>query len=341
LPSQLEEQDGAAIADSEAATAQAVVSGQPVSRDVFVAEECPVCFEPMGGACPLRRLACGHGFHYSCIQRWLQQNATCPLCKADTPGPPPASAAFKVDLGHQEMTQIMHELEDIFLAVHACVGPERAIAVNGLAYNLCASIGYEDEDELEEAIGGTLVDFLNALPHFEVVWEQVQRAPEDGSVACEEGEAVMEDVAKATMKPPPDVEDLSGPGTRTAFTVSGREDLWRVVLQGPCADIEIPEIEFEIRPRERRRVDTIYNIIAAAVFHLGDHVQKNTRAGAMTEDDAAKICVVIDSLNQLLDVEQPFNIIIKDPQGVSELKPLEGAHVETFVAQTSGTEDAS
>ena len=40
-----------------------------VNRDVFTAEECSVCFDIMGGDCPVRRLACGHGFHHSCIQR--------------------------------------------------------------------------------------------------------------------------------------------------------------------------------------------------------------------------------------------------------------------------------
>jgi len=295
---------------------------EPSSQSVFTLEECPVCFEAMGGACPVRRLACGHGFHYSCIQRWLQQNATCPLCKAATPGPTTSPVAFKVDLGHQEMSQIMHELEDIFLAIHGVAGPERAVAVSGLAYNLCVSLGYEDEDELEEAIGGSLVDFLEALPHFEVVW-----------VYSESDETQTEGIAKATMKPPPDVDDLTGPGLRMAFTVSGREDLWRVILQGPCADIDIPEIEFGIRPRERRRVDTIYNIIAAAIFHLGDHVQKNTRAGGMSEDDQKKFSAIIESLNLLLDVEEPFTVVIRDPQGVSELKPPEGAHVEPLPAE--------
>merc|ERR1711920_802456 len=68
-------------------------------------------------------------------------------------------------------------------------------------------------------------------------------------------------------------------------------------------------------------------IIASAVFHLGDHVQKNTRAGAITDDEASKICATIDSLNQLLDVEQPFTFVLVDPQGISEMKPMQGTHV--------------
>merc|ERR1719436_1437851 len=92
----------------------------------FPIEECSVCFEEMGGSCPLRRLSCGHGFHHACIQRWLQRNATCPLCKSATPAgegaegagtegeQAPRPAPFHIDMGHQEMAQVVRELEDIF-----------------------------------------------------------------------------------------------------------------------------------------------------------------------------------------------------------------------------------
>mmetsp|Transcript_110641 Transcript_110641/g.298164 ORF Transcript_110641/g.298164 Transcript_110641/m.298164 type:complete len:363 (-) Transcript_110641:129-1217(-) len=323
---------------------QAAVEPAWVHEQTFASEECSVCFEMMGGSCPMRRLACGHGFHVPCIQRWLQQRASCPLCKADTPGVP-TPKVFQVDLGHQEMAQIMTELEDIFMAVHSCAGPDRPVALNGLAYNLCVSLGYEDEDELEEAIGGTLADFLTALPHFKVHWPE----PPDAGAACATGEVVSGEVAaageaqaaevqvaeapdpRATMKPEPTPEELQGPGSRIVFTVASREDLWRVVLQGPACNIEIPELEFVIRPRAKRRVDTIYNMIASAVFHLGDHVQKNTRANAITEDQTEKIVAAMDQLNQLLDIEQPFTFVLSDRTGISEFKPMEGAHVGPWV----------
>lgn len=239
-------------------------------------------------------------------------------------------------MGHQEMVSVMQELEDIFRAIHQCVGPDYPVAISGLGYNLCTSLGYEDEDELEEALGGSLADFLAALPHFDVVWP----TPEEMEVAAaapvaEEGDAPAATTTvgpKARMHPDPTAEEeTTGPGTRTTFTVSERDDLWRVVLQGPRANVEIPEIEFMIRPQTNRRIDTIYNLIAAAIFNLGDHVQKNTRAGSISDDEATKICAAIDNLNQLLDLEQPFTFVISDPQGVSELKPSDGTHVEQVV----------
>merc|ERR1712039_258602 len=223
------------------------------------------------------------------------------------------------------------ELEDIFRAIHTGVGTDRPIAVHGLAYNLCVSLGYEDEDELEEAIGGSLVDFMDALPQFTVVW------PED---EAQDAADQPHTEARVTMRPEPTDEELAGSGSRTMFTVTTREDLWRLVLQGPRCNVEIPEIEFAIRPKERRRVDTIYNMLAAAIFHLGDHVQKNRRAGGISDDEVSKICETMDRLNELLDVEQPFTFILSDPQGVSELKPLEGAHVSTFTGGSSTEEPA-
>jgi hypothetical protein len=281
-------------------------------------EECSICCEVMGGDVPQRKLACGHCFHPECIKRWLKQNPTCPMCKADEPGEggdKPQTTAFHVDLGHQEMQQILHELEDIFMAVHQCAGPDHPVAVNGLAYNLCTSLGYEDEDELEESIGGSLVDFMTAMPHFTIHWPENPEA-EDA-------------VPRATMLPEPeeDEDSASAPGVRVAFTVGDRADLWRVALQGRRADVEIPEIEFTIRPQGKRRVDTIYNMIASAVFNLGDHVRKNSRAGGISDIEVTRITETIDQLNKLLDVEESFTFVICDPQGVSELKPSEGAHV--------------
>eukprot|EP00931_Biecheleriopsis_adriatica_P091981 TRINITY_DN65823_c0_g1_i1.p1 TRINITY_DN65823_c0_g1~~TRINITY_DN65823_c0_g1_i1.p1 ORF type:complete len:333 (-),score=60.07 TRINITY_DN65823_c0_g1_i1:46-903(-) len=284
----------------------------------------------MGGACPTRRLACGHGFHHACIQEWLLRKASCPLCKTATGDQAETCSAdsqpFLINLGHQEMAQFVHELEDIFRAIHAGIGTDYPIAISGLAYNLCTSLGYEDEDELEEALGGRLVEFLEALPHFEVRWPEGR-----------EGETA--DEPRAIMRPEPSEDDTSGPGVHLVFTVSEREHLWRILMQGPVAEVEIPEIEFGIRPKAQRRIDTIYNMIASAVFHLGDHVQKNKRmGGTMSENEINRIAETIDQLNALLDLEQPFTVVVKDPQGVSELKPRAGVSVSTYVRTAESTD---
>jgi mediator of RNA polymerase II transcription subunit 31 len=221
------------------------------------------------------------------------------------------------------MCRVVQDLEDIFFAVHQCAGPDHPVAVSGLIFNLCVSLGYEDEDELEEALGGSLVDFLAALPHFEVVWPEQSNGTEQAPPE-----------PKAKMRPDLGHEGTSREPRRIALTVSERDDLWRVVLQGPRATVEIPEIEFAIRPESKRRIDTIYNLIAAAVYNLGDHVRLNSRVpGSISDEDATKICDAIDSLNRLLDLEQGFTFVLSDPEGISDLKPMEGAYISTLVEE--------
>ncbi|KAG6534247.1 hypothetical protein ZIOFF_008133 [Zingiber officinale] len=43
--------------------------------------ECCICLSPYEDGAELRELPCNHHFHCGCIDKWLQINATCPLCK--------------------------------------------------------------------------------------------------------------------------------------------------------------------------------------------------------------------------------------------------------------------
>ena len=41
--------------------------------------ECPICLEPILGSS--KHLHCSHIFHKNCIDTWLSQKDTCPLCR--------------------------------------------------------------------------------------------------------------------------------------------------------------------------------------------------------------------------------------------------------------------
>ena len=47
------------------------------------AESCSVCLDEYAERDRLRLLPCGHRFHSKCIDRWLESNRACPICKKD------------------------------------------------------------------------------------------------------------------------------------------------------------------------------------------------------------------------------------------------------------------
>lgn len=46
-------------------------------------QECSICLGQLEENDLVRRLTCRHYFHSSCIDRWLEDHRTCPLCKHD------------------------------------------------------------------------------------------------------------------------------------------------------------------------------------------------------------------------------------------------------------------
>ncbi|PSS18155.1 RING-H2 finger protein [Actinidia chinensis var. chinensis] len=44
--------------------------------------DCVVCLGPVSGSEKLRLLACNHGFHVHCIEAWLKDRSTCPICRS-------------------------------------------------------------------------------------------------------------------------------------------------------------------------------------------------------------------------------------------------------------------
>jgi len=47
------------------------------------AESCSVCLEEYAEGDRVRTLPCGHQFHSRCVDRWLQNNRACPICKKE------------------------------------------------------------------------------------------------------------------------------------------------------------------------------------------------------------------------------------------------------------------
>jgi len=42
---------------------------------------CIICMEDFCKGCELKTLPCFHHFHRGCLDKWLHQSGTCPICK--------------------------------------------------------------------------------------------------------------------------------------------------------------------------------------------------------------------------------------------------------------------
>jgi hypothetical protein len=51
------------------------------SKDISVYKSCSICLEPYQIHDTIRTIPCFHSFHVGCIDPWLRQKATCPICK--------------------------------------------------------------------------------------------------------------------------------------------------------------------------------------------------------------------------------------------------------------------
>jgi C4-type Zn-finger protein len=173
--------------------------------------------------------------------------------------------------------------------------------------------GYEDEDEFEDAIGGSWEEFLRAMPHIEL------RTNERGSLEFK------------VLQPDPTVQPRL-----LKLRVQTRQDLWRVLFKSPDASIRFPAMEFEIGTDHKRRIDSVYNYITSAEWNLSTHIRGRTD---ITSEHVAAIVETVDKLNQMLDCEEPFDIEVRDPAGACVFKPAEG--VEVLALSEAGAEEAS
>lgn len=230
------------------------------------------------------------------------------------PTPDANTFAHKLAIGHQEIDRIVDEVEQIFASQ-----PMEWLALEPIGMMMLHEM-YEDYDEFEDAVGGSFEEFLRALPQFEL-----RTNPDTGKTEFK------------VLAPDPDA-----PPSIMTLHVTQRSDLWRVLYKSPTATVRIPHLEFEIGADSKRRIDSVYNHITNAVFQLSSHVRGQAEAAAAAAaalesgggsgDDAAaaqaaSILETVDSLEALLDVDEPFDIVVDDPTGASLFKPDDGVEV--------------
>jgi hypothetical protein len=235
----------------------------------------------------------------------LEVAAKAELARAGTKGQVPASFGYKLSIGHQEIDRIVDEVESIYSSL-LLTGTEW-IGVEQIG-NMLVQLNdwYEDYDEFEDACGGSFEEFLGTLPQFEIRRNE-QDKPE-----------------LKVLLPDPDA-----PPTLMTLRVEQSTDLWRVLFKSGAAAVRIPHLEFEIGADSKRRIDTVYNHINNAIWNLSSHMRgAQAEAGAEFTAEHIAILDTVEKLEALLDVNEPFIIVVDDPTGASRFKPDDGIEVD-------------
>eukprot|EP00298_Acanthocystis_sp_HF-20_P001113 c11510_g1_i1.p1 GENE.c11510_g1_i1~~c11510_g1_i1.p1 ORF type:complete len:236 (-),score=95.61 c11510_g1_i1:60-725(-) len=207
---------------------------------------------------------------------------------------------FHIDVSHQEVERILSEIEEYYKVVRE--GGGEWVMLEGMSAFLAQDLGYEDVDEFEDALKGPFEAFLGQFPHI-----HIETRPD--------GKKVFR-----LVDPPAH----QAKHTKMTVHVKEKSDLWRVCMKSENSRIVIPEIEFEIGSDSKRHIDTIYNHIGQAIFNLESFVTEDTR---YTAEEKLNIFETTEKLRGLLDLENPWTLILDDPSGLSAFKPSEGVEV--------------
>jgi len=215
-----------------------------------------------------------------------------------------SSFAEKLSVGHQEIDRIVDEVEQIYHTQ-----PNEWLILEPIG-SMVMHEWYEDEDEFQDAVGGSFETFMRALPHVEVRLN-------------DKGQAEFK-----VLKPDP----LALPAIMTLH-VNSRVDLRRVLFKAPEASLSIPHLEFEVGCNNKRHIDTVYNHITSAVWNLSTHIRGRED---LDSEYVARITETCDQLNSLLDVDEPFTFVVDDPTGASLFRPSDGIDVRELGGELGG-----
>merc|ERR1712224_548472 len=109
------------------------------------------------------------------------------------------------------------------------------------------------------------------------------------------------------------------PRLLTVTIESSQQLLDTTLFKAADAELEIPSLEFGIGAEQTRHIDSLYN-------HIADARRELEHTAGMTENPDQKMGILwtAEQLGAALDVEEPLTIVIKDPSGLSEFRPMDG-----------------
>ncbi|XP_072532767.1 E3 ubiquitin-protein ligase RNF128a isoform X2 [Salminus brasiliensis] len=137
------------------------------------ADSCAVCIEAYKPGDVLSVLTCSHFFHKVCVEPWLLEHRTCPMCKCDV------LKALGVELEEEESPPdfLSHSTEDSHTHTHTHGDGVAHTHVDSVSYTLtddvsntqsdAASSGYESINSAGEAHSGLEVVCVETQPHYD------------------------------------------------------------------------------------------------------------------------------------------------------------------------------
>jgi len=203
-------------------------------------------------------------------------------------------------VSHQEVERILDEVEAWYQAAHEQTGTEW-LPIEGITNFLLGDLGYEDMDELEDALNGPFIDFLRQFPN-------ISTKEVDGR-----------DFFQVLNR------EHKGPTKMTLTVTSSAQLLETTLFKAAGAVLEVPSLEFEIGAAHKRHIDSLYN-------HFSEARQELEQTASTTEDKVQKegILKAAEEIRNLLDVDSPVVLVIRDPSGLSEIKPSTGVEISPF-----------
>jgi len=220
-------------------------------------------------------------------------------------------AGFGKNVSHQEIERVLSESEEWWRAANEQTGIEW-VPLDGIKNFLCQDLGYEDIDEFEDALQGTFEEFMRCFPHIEL---------RTSIAVADENDEPSWEFRVRPLRP--------GPPRKMCLRVEdSRQLLDTCFMKAPDAEIELPAIGMTIGADQKRIIDSLWNHVERAKQNLETHA---TSLGGGSEE-AAKLLEVVQQLASMLDVEEPFVLLIHDPTSQSELNPVDGVEIEELEA---------
>lgn len=201
--------------------------------------------------------------------------------------------------GAANVNQETERIYDVLFEIYSSIASQgnKWLRVHELTNYLIEECGYEDEDELNDCLGDTLINWMENDDRFTIRDEPDNPGSKQFSLELE----------------PPEEEWTP---RRLRISFSETKELWRVLHKSRNATVYFPDSGFVIcREGTKHRSDSVYNHIASALTNV-----VTSEVAAVRNSEA--------TLQALLDCDKPFTMIVDDPSGFSRFPDMENVSIE-------------